>query len=141
MEFLQITFQTAGINTYVFIPPVVAFVISFFTSMAGISGAFLLLPFQVSLLGFTSPSVSATNFLYNIPHLYPTFAGVCGRRSCTICQFYHLSGRHDFLHCNSLTTRDHISSGYMAGHAIRARWPCGYVFGREIPASNAGSFH
>ena len=66
MEFLQITFQTAGINTYVFIPPVVAFVISFFTSMAGISGAFLLLPFQVSLLGFTSPSVSATNFLYNV---------------------------------------------------------------------------
>ena len=66
MEFLQITFQTAGIKTYVFIPPLVAFVISFFTSMAGISGAFLLLPFQVSLLGFTSPSVIATNFLYNV---------------------------------------------------------------------------
>lgn len=46
--------------------PLVSFVISFFTSMAGVSGAFLLLPFQVSILGFTSPSVSATNFLYNI---------------------------------------------------------------------------
>lgn len=34
--------------------------------MAGISGAFLLLPFQVSILGFASPSVSATNFLYNV---------------------------------------------------------------------------
>ncbi len=46
--------------------PLVSFVISFFTSMAGVSGAFLLLPFQVSILGFTSPSVSATNFLYNV---------------------------------------------------------------------------
>ncbi|MBU0682276.1 MAG: sulfite exporter TauE/SafE family protein [Proteobacteria bacterium] len=46
--------------------PLVSFVISFFTSMAGVSGAFLLLPFQVSILGFTTPSVSATNFLYNI---------------------------------------------------------------------------
>jgi uncharacterized membrane protein YfcA len=46
--------------------PLVSLAISFFTSMAGISGAFLLLPFQVSVLGFTSPSVSATNHLYNI---------------------------------------------------------------------------
>jgi len=44
----------------------VAFVISFFTSMGGVSGAFLLLPFQVSFLGYTNPSVSATNQLYNI---------------------------------------------------------------------------
>ncbi|MFH1217661.1 MAG: sulfite exporter TauE/SafE family protein [Pseudomonadota bacterium] len=49
-----------------FLAPLVAFVISFFTSMAGVSGAFLLLPFQVSLLGFTSPSVNATNFLFNV---------------------------------------------------------------------------
>lgn len=34
--------------------------------MAGISGAFLLLPLQISLLGLTTPAVSATNFLYNI---------------------------------------------------------------------------
>ena len=34
--------------------------------MGGVSGAFLILPFQMSILGFTSPSVSATNFLYNI---------------------------------------------------------------------------
>ncbi len=66
MELFQVTFTTSGIQTYIFIPPVVAFVISFFTSMAGISGAFLLLPFQVSVLGFSSPSVSSTNFLYNV---------------------------------------------------------------------------
>jgi hypothetical protein len=34
--------------------------------MAGISGAFLILPFQMSVLGFVTPSVSATNFLYNV---------------------------------------------------------------------------
>ncbi|MBI9091931.1 MAG: sulfite exporter TauE/SafE family protein [Desulfobacterium sp.] len=59
-------FQTAGIEVAIWIPPLVAFVISFFTSMGGISGAFLLLPFQVSFLGYTNPSVSATNQLFNI---------------------------------------------------------------------------
>ncbi len=44
---------------YAFIPPLVALVVSFFTSMGGISGAFLLLPFQMSVLNYTSPSVSA----------------------------------------------------------------------------------
>jgi len=34
--------------------------------MGGVSGAFLLLPFQMSFLGYTNPSVSATNQLYNI---------------------------------------------------------------------------
>jgi uncharacterized membrane protein YfcA len=45
---------------------IVAMVISFFTSMAGISGAFLILPYQMSYLGFTSPAVSGTNLVYNI---------------------------------------------------------------------------
>ena len=34
--------------------------------MGGVSGAFLLLPFQMSVLGYTNPSVSATNQLFNI---------------------------------------------------------------------------
>jgi hypothetical protein len=34
--------------------------------MGGISGAFLLLPYQVSVLEFNTPAVSATNFVYNI---------------------------------------------------------------------------
>ncbi|MBU0946605.1 MAG: sulfite exporter TauE/SafE family protein [Proteobacteria bacterium] len=59
-------FQTAGIEVALWIPPLVAFVISFFTSMGGVSGAFLLLPFQMSFLGYTAPSVSATNQLFNI---------------------------------------------------------------------------
>lgn len=36
------------------------------TAPAGVSGAFLLLPFQVSVLGFTSPAVSPTNLIYNV---------------------------------------------------------------------------
>lgn len=43
-----------------------AFVISVFTTPAGISGAFLLLPFQVSVLGFVGPAVSPTNLIYNV---------------------------------------------------------------------------
>lgn len=59
-------FSVSGITVDPWIPPLVAFVISFFTSMGGISGAFLLLPFQLSVLGYTNPSVSSTNQLYNI---------------------------------------------------------------------------
>jgi uncharacterized membrane protein YfcA len=66
MEFLQFTFPLSGVETFILVPPLVAFAISFFTSMGGISGAFLLLPFQMSVLGFVSPSVTATNFLYNV---------------------------------------------------------------------------
>ncbi len=59
-------FPISGIHIFPAIPLIVAFIISFFTSMGGLSGAFLLLPFQVSVLGFTSPSVSATNLVFNI---------------------------------------------------------------------------
>ncbi|MGD2188207.1 MAG: sulfite exporter TauE/SafE family protein [Desulfobacterales bacterium] len=66
MDFFQVTFPLSGVETFILIPPLVAFGISFFTSMGGISGAFLLLPFQMSVLGFTSPSVTSTNFLFNV---------------------------------------------------------------------------
>jgi uncharacterized membrane protein YfcA len=66
MDFLYMLFPVSGVKTYIFIPPLVAFIVSFFTSMGGVSGAFILLPFQMSVIRFTSPSVSATNFVYNI---------------------------------------------------------------------------
>jgi len=66
MDVFRILFPVSGVETSIFIPPLIAFVISFFSSMAGITGAFLILPFQMSVLGFTTPSVSATNFLYNV---------------------------------------------------------------------------
>lgn len=59
-------FPTAGIECNPLIPPLVALGVSFFTSMGGVSGAFLLLPFQMSFLGYTNPSVSATNQFYNV---------------------------------------------------------------------------
>jgi len=59
-------FPIAGIEVSPFIPPLVAFVVSFFGAMGGISGGFLLLPFQMSFLGYTNPSVSATNHFYNV---------------------------------------------------------------------------
>ncbi len=66
MDLFYMLFPVSGVETYIFIPPLVAFAVSFFTSMGGVSGAFLLLPFQMSFLHFTSPAVSSTNFLYNI---------------------------------------------------------------------------
>src|SRR5579864_2681159 len=45
---------------------VAAFVIAVAATPAGISGAVLLLPFQVSVLGTPSPAVTPTNLLYNI---------------------------------------------------------------------------
>lgn len=59
-------FPVAGIHAEPWIPPLVAFVVSFFMSMGGVSGAFLLLPFQMSFLGYVNPSVSATNQFYNV---------------------------------------------------------------------------
>jgi uncharacterized membrane protein YfcA len=59
-------FSVSGITVFPFVPFLVAFFVSLLTSTAGVSGAFLLLPFQVSVLGFTSPSVSPTNLVYNI---------------------------------------------------------------------------
>jgi len=59
-------FPVSGVDCPPYIPPLVAFVISSLLASAGVSGAFLILPFQVSVLGFTSPAVSPTNLIYNI---------------------------------------------------------------------------
>ena len=59
-------FETAGITAPFWLPPLAGFVLAYFCSMVGISGAFLLLPFQMSVLGYVSPSVSATNLVYNL---------------------------------------------------------------------------
>jgi uncharacterized membrane protein YfcA len=43
-----------------------AFIIAALATPAGVSGAVLLLPFQVSVLGTPSPAVTPTNLLYNV---------------------------------------------------------------------------
>ncbi|MGN6793465.1 MAG: sulfite exporter TauE/SafE family protein [Streptosporangiaceae bacterium] len=45
---------------------VAAYVIAALATPAGVSGAVLLLPFQVSVLGTPSPAVTPTNLLYNV---------------------------------------------------------------------------
>jgi len=66
MESMYVLFPLSGVKTWIFLPPLVALLVSTFTSMGGVSGAFILLPYQMSVLGFTSPAVSSTNFVYNI---------------------------------------------------------------------------
>src|SRR5574337_1406581 len=66
MDFLNVTFSASGVTTNILLPPLISVAISFLTSMGGISGAFLLLPFQMSVLNYTAPSVSGTNHVFNI---------------------------------------------------------------------------
>jgi uncharacterized protein len=66
MDLLYTVFPVSGVTTWIFLPPLVSFVVSAFTSLGGVSGAFILLPFQMSYLGFTSPAVTSTNFVFNI---------------------------------------------------------------------------
>lgn len=43
-----------------------SFLVATIASPAGVSGAVLLLPFQVGVLGTPSPAVTPTNLLYNV---------------------------------------------------------------------------
>lgn len=59
-------FPISGVECQPLLPAGAAFFISLLTSLGGISGAFLLLPFQISVLGYVQPGVSATNQVFNI---------------------------------------------------------------------------
>jgi len=59
-------FPVSGVTTSFWQPPLVAFGIAFISSLGGLSGSVLLLPFQMSVLGFTTPAVSPTNLVFNI---------------------------------------------------------------------------
>ncbi len=62
MDFLNMTFPISGV-THERPAAAPSYPLSYhsLTSMGGISGAFLLLPFQMSVLNYTAPSVSGTN--------------------------------------------------------------------------------
>lgn len=57
---------TSGVELSPLSPFLCAFAISALCSCSGVSGAFLLLPYQFSILGYTLPGVSATNQIFNI---------------------------------------------------------------------------
>lgn len=59
-------FPVSGVEVSPLVPPLVAFAVSCLTASAGLSGAFLLLPFQMSVLGYVTPGVSATNLIFNL---------------------------------------------------------------------------
>jgi len=59
-------FPVAGVEVHPLWPFLVALLVSFFSSLGGVSGAFLLLPYQVTVLGFQSPAVSSTNLVFNL---------------------------------------------------------------------------
>jgi uncharacterized membrane protein YfcA len=62
----MIEFPVSGVETYWWLPLLFGFLIASLSSVGGLSGAFLLLPFQMSYLGFTGPAVSPTNLTYNV---------------------------------------------------------------------------
>lgn len=59
-------FPVSGVDCPFWLPSLVAFIVAMATTPAGVSGAFLLLPFQMSVLGFVSPAVTPTNLIYNV---------------------------------------------------------------------------
>jgi uncharacterized protein len=48
------------------LPVAIGFVVALIATPAGVSGAFLLLPVQMSVLHFVAPAVSPTNLLFNV---------------------------------------------------------------------------
>jgi uncharacterized membrane protein YfcA len=70
---LDLTFPASGGHAWLWLPVAAAFAVSFLTSMVGISGAFLLMPFQMSVLDLGGPAASATNLVFN---LFATPGGV-----------------------------------------------------------------
>ena len=74
---LKVTFPVSGVKTWLFLPFGVALALAYFGAMAGVTGAFLLLPFQISVLGYTAAGVSATNFVYNIFAIPGTVTRYC----------------------------------------------------------------
>src|SRR5687768_3534662 len=59
-------FEISGVEVSPLVPVLVGFLIAAAATPAGVSGAFLLLPFQFSVLGFTAPGVTPTNLLFNV---------------------------------------------------------------------------
>jgi len=70
-------FPLSGVEVSPIVPVLVGFCVATLTTPVGVSGAFLLLPFQVSVLGFTTPGVTPTNLLFNV---ISTPGGITGYR-------------------------------------------------------------
>ena len=70
-------FPISGVEISPVVPVAVGFLVAALTTPVGVSGAFLLLPFQVSVLGFAGPGVTPTNLLFNV---FSTPGAIMGHR-------------------------------------------------------------
>jgi uncharacterized membrane protein YfcA len=59
-------FGVSGVDVAPWVPVLAGLCAAAVTTPAGLSGAFVLLPFQTNVLGFTAPAVSATNLVFNV---------------------------------------------------------------------------
>ena len=62
----MVHFPGPGLDMFPLWPVLLMLVVSMGTSTAGVSGAFLLMPFQVSVLGFNGLGATPTNHLFNV---------------------------------------------------------------------------
>ncbi|RKX23533.1 MAG: sulfite exporter TauE/SafE family protein [Candidatus Zixiibacteriota bacterium] len=62
----MVEFPVSGVETYWWLPMAAAFCIACLSSIGGLSGAFLILPLQISVFGFVGPAVTSTTLTYNI---------------------------------------------------------------------------
>jgi uncharacterized membrane protein YfcA len=76
----MIDFPVSGVETYWWFPLLTALVVSSIASTGGLSGAFLLLPYQISILGYVNPGVSATNLVYNVVSIPSGVMRLCKER-------------------------------------------------------------
>jgi hypothetical protein len=80
-----------------------AFVIAVLATSAGISGAVLLPPFQVSVLGTPSPAVTPTNLLYNVVATQAPCTGTGGRASPAPAHHRLVDGSSRYERCTPWT--------------------------------------
>ena len=131
-----------------------AYLIATVTTPAGISGAVLLLPFQVSVLGTPSPAVTPTNLLYNIiatpGALYRYWRqGQTGGRlarsrlikpsQAGIAAILALAAAVVFLLVTQFTTRQELRQSQSASQAIAAVLAAPDARIETMPATVGGS--
>src|ERR1039457_1043540 len=120
-----------------------AFAIAVLATPAGISGAVLLLPFQVSVLGTPSPAVTPTNLLYNVVAtpgaLYRYWRqGQTGGRLCLVLIAGTLPGVSPGRSSGSCCCPARTSSTSSSPRSC-CRWGCGWPSpGQPAQARRAG---
>jgi hypothetical protein len=106
-----------------------AFVVAVLASPAGVSGAVLLLPFQVSVLGTPSPAVTPTNLLYNVVAtpgaLYRYWRQ--GQTGGRLADLRHAAGGGGRVGDPSKAAARALGVRHRVGRRSAAAWGCGWL--------------